>query len=176
LTKPLVFDATPLIYVVRVSMSETLRRLRDPKLMPQSVYHELLKGERLGKPEASVVRELVDEGTMKVSSPANTSVVHRLIKLAAEDEGKPLHRAEAEAIALSLELRGVVISDDHVARSTANLVNAEVHGTGYLVGRMYQERHISKDEAMRKVGEMRRAGWRLAEDDYQAILDHPRGA
>jgi hypothetical protein len=41
---------------------------------------------------------------------------------------------------------------------------------------MYQERHISKDEAMRKVGEMRRAGWRLGEDDYQAILNHLRAA
>jgi len=77
---------------------------------------------------------------------------------------------------LSMELGGVVISDDHVARSTARLVNAELHGTGYLVGRMYQERHLSKDEAMRKVGEMRSAGWRLGEDDYQAILDHLRAA
>ena len=176
MTKPLVFDATPLIYVIRVSMAESLRRLRDPKFLPQGVYDELLKGERLGKPEASVIRELVDEGAVKVSRPADTSVVHKLIKLAAEDEGKPLHRAEAEAIALSKELGGVVISDDHVARSTARLVNAELHGTGYLLGRMYQERHISKDEAMKKIGEMRRAGWRLGEDDYQAILDHLRAA
>jgi len=74
LTKPLVFDATPLIYVIRVSMAVSLRRLRDPKFLPQGVYDELLKGERLGKPEASVIRELVDEGAMKVSRPADTSV------------------------------------------------------------------------------------------------------
>jgi predicted nucleic acid-binding protein len=59
-----------------------------------------------------------------------------------------------------------------VARSTAVLVQAESHGTGYLLGRMFQEGLISKEEAVRKVTEMRKAGWRLSEDDYRTILDY----
>ena len=174
--KPLVFDATPLIYMIKVSLAESLRRLRDPKFLPQSVYDELMRGEPLGKPEASVIRELVEEATLKVTRPADTSAVRRLIKLAVEDERKPLHRAEAEAIVLAKELEGIVISDDHAARSTARLLDAELHGTGYVLGRMYEEGRISKEEAIRKVGEMRRAGWRLSEDDYHTILDHLRTA
>jgi predicted nucleic acid-binding protein len=174
LTGPLIFDATPLIYLVKVSLAESLRKLRTPKFLPQGVYEELLKGEPLGKPEASILRELTEEAAINVIRPTDTPFVGRLIKLAAEDERKPLHRAEAEAIALAKELGGVVISDDRAARSTAKLVHVELHGTGYLLGRMYRESHISKEEAATKVSEMRRAGWRLSEDDYRAILDHLR--
>ena len=170
--KPLVFDATPLIYMIKVSLAESLRSLDDPKFLPASVYEELLKGEPLGKPEASVIRELVKQAAININRPADASQIRRLIKLAVEDERKPLHRAEAEAIVLAKERGGIVMSDDHVARSTASLTRTELHGTGYLLGRMYREGHISKEEAMTKVGEMRRAGWRLSEDDYRAILDY----
>jgi hypothetical protein len=37
---------------------------------------------------------------------------------------------------------------------------------------MFQEGLISKEEAVRKVTEMRKAGWRLSEDDYRTILDY----
>jgi predicted nucleic acid-binding protein len=104
--------------------------------------------------------------------PTDSSFVRRLIRLAAEGERKPLHAAEAEALALATELKGMVISDDHVARSTAKLVQAELHGTGYPIGRMYREGHVSKEEAKAKVREMRREGWRLSEDDYRNILDY----
>lgn len=172
MTKSLVFDTTPLIYMIKVSLAESLRSLGDPKFLPPRVYEELLKGEPLGKPEASMIRELVKQGAININQPADASQVRRLIKLAVDEERKPLHRAEAEALVLAKELGGIVISDDHVARSTARLTRTELHGTGYLLGRMYREGHISKEEAMTKVGEMRRAGWRLGEDDYRAILDY----
>ena len=172
MTRPLIFDATPLIYTIRVSLSEALRKTVDPKYVPQGVYDELLKGELLGRPEATKIRELVEEGQLAVMKPADSSFVRRLIRIAAEGERKPLHSAEAEALALAKELRGIVISDDHVARSTAKLVRVELHGTGYLIGRMCREGHVSKEEAMAKVREMRGEGWRLSEDDYRNILDY----
>lgn len=171
MAKPLVFDTTPLIYLVRVSLTEPLRRLSNPKLLPQSVYEELMKGEALGKPEASMIRELVEHATITVVQPRNVSLVRRLVSIAVEGESKPLHRAEAEALALTKEVKGIMIADDQAARSTARLIDAELHGTGYLLGKMYEERYISKHEAMAKVRDMRRAGWRLSEDDYRGILD-----
>jgi len=174
LAKTLIFDTTPLIYMIKVSLTESLRKLRDPKILPQGVYDELLKGEPLGKSESSVIHELVDDSAVKVTREIDASLVRRLIRLTADDEGKPLHRAEAEALALAKELGGVVISDDHAARSAARIVQVELHGTGYLLGRTYQEGQISKEEVIKKVGEMRRLGWRLSEDDYHAILEHLR--
>ena len=107
--------------------------------MPESVYEELMRGETEGKPEASVIRELVEDATVTVTRPRNTSLVRRLVKIAAEDPRKPLHMAEAEALALARELDGIMIADDHVARSTAKMIHAELHGTGYILGKMYLE-------------------------------------
>jgi hypothetical protein len=39
-----------------------------------------------------------------------------------EGEDKSLHRAEAESLVVTIELEGVLIADDQVARSTAVLV------------------------------------------------------
>jgi len=174
LTKPLVFDATPVIYVIRASLAEALRRLLNQKFLPETVYEELMVGEAHGKPEAAVIRELVEEGAFTITRPRSTPQVKRLMKIAVEDENKPLHKAEAEALAIAKELDGILIADDHAARSTAKLMQAECHGTGYLLGRMYQEGEIPRDEAIRKLTEMRRAGWRLSEDDYRTILDYLR--
>ena len=153
-------------------MTEALRRLQNKKFLPETVYEELMVGEAQGKPEAAVIRELVEEAAFTLTRPHNTLLVKRLMKIAVEDENKPLHKAEAEALATANELDGILIADDHAARSTAKLMQLECHGTGYLLGRMYQEGEIPKDEAIRKLTEMRRAGWRLSEDDYRTILDY----
>jgi len=174
LARPLIFDSTPLIYMVRVSLSNLLRELDEPKIITTSVYNELLKGEALGKPEATAIRGLVDEKTIKLQDPKDEGFVSRIVKLAAEKERRPLHRAEADALALAKELEGVVISDDHVARSVARLIGIELHGTGYVLGRIYKAGRISKNEMLRNVGEMRRSGWRITEEDYGEILNYLR--
>ena len=174
MAKALVFDTTPLIYMIRVSLSEALGSLDNPKILPQSVYDELLVGEGSGFPEATVIRELVDAKNVMVTRPRNPSLAGKLVKIAAENQNRPLHVAEAEALAIAKELNGILIADDQAARSAARLIGAESHGTGYLLGRMFQRGQISKEEAVRKVTEMRRAGWRLSEDDYRTILDYLR--
>jgi len=174
LTKPLVFDTTPVIYIIRASLRGALRRLQNQKFLPETVYEELMVGEAQGKPEVAVIRELVEEAAFILTRPRSTSQVKRFMKIAVEGENKPLHRAEAEALAIAKELDGILIADDHAARSTAKLMQVECHGTGYLLGRMYQEGEIPRDEATRKLTEMRRAGWRLSEDDYRTILEYLR--
>ncbi len=173
-TKPLVFDTTPVIYVIKGSLGGALRRLQNQKFLPETVYEELMVGEAQGKPEVAVIRELVEEAALILTQPRSASEVKRLMKIAVEGENKPLHRAEAEALAIAKELDGILIADDHAARSTAKLMQVECHGTGYLLGRMYQEGEMRRDEAIGKLTEMRRAGWRLSEDDYRTILEYLR--
>lgn len=174
MTKSLVFDTTPVIYIIKASLAEALRRLQNQKLLPGTVYEELMVGEAQGKAEATVIRELVEEGGFILTRPRSLSLVKRLMKIAVEDENKPLHRAEADGLAIAKEIDGILIADDHAARATAKLMQVECHGTGYLLGRMYQVGEIPRDEAIRKLTEMRRAGWRLSEDDYRTILDYLR--
>jgi len=78
------------------------------------------------------------------------------------------------AFRLAKELEGVAIGDDHAARSVAELIGIELHGTGYILGRIYKTGRISKSELVRKVVEMRRLGWRIAEEDYEKVLDYLR--
>jgi len=172
LARRLIFDSTPLIYMARVSLTDFLRGLDEPKLTTASVYDELLKGESLGKPEATALRGLFDEDTIRLQDPKDESFVMRVVKLAVEKERKPLHRAEAEVLALAKELDGVAICDDHVARSVARLIGIKLHGTGYILGRMYKAGRISKNEMLGYVSEMRRSGWRIREEDYERILDY----
>lgn len=174
MAKPLIFDSTPLIHIAKASLSNSLVQLDQPKFTTTSVYKELLKGEALGKPEARILRGLIEEKAIKLQDPKDVAYVLKIVKIAAEKEKTPLHKAEADIIALSKELDGVVISDDHVARSVARLVSVELHGTGYVLGRMYKARAVSRDELLRKVGEMRRSGWRIAEEDYERLLDYLR--
>jgi len=172
LARPVIFDSTPLIYMVRVSLSNLLKGLGEPKIITRSVYEELLKGEALGKPEATALRGLIDEKTIRLEDPKEKGFVLKIVKLAAEKERRPLHRAEADVLALTKELEGVAISDDHVARSIARLIGIELHGTGYILGRIYKAGRISKNELLKNVSEMRRSGWRITEEDYGKILDY----
>ena len=174
MTKPLVFDTTPVIYIIKASLAEALRRLQNPKFLPETVYEELMAGEAQGKPEVAVILELVEEAALILTQPRSASEVKRLMKIAVEGENKPLHRAEAEALAIAKEFDGILIADDHAARSTAKLMQVECHGTGYLLGRMYQKGEMRREEAIGKLTEMRRAGWRLSEDDYRTILEYLR--
>jgi len=98
----------------------------------------------------------------------------KIVRLAAEKERKPLHKAEADVLALTKELDGVAISDDHVARSVAKLIGIELHGTGYILGRMYKAGRISKNQMLKNASEMRCSGWRVREEDYEKILDYLR--
>ena len=174
MARPIILDSTPLIYIARVSLLDLLRGLDEPKITTTSVYDELLKGEQLGKPEATALRELIDEKTIKLQDPEDSGYVLKIVKLAAEKERKPLHKAEAEVVTLAKQLDGVAISDDHVARSVARLIGIELHGTGYLLGRIYKAKRISKNKLVEKVSEMRRSGWRMTEDDYEEIIDYLR--
>lgn len=174
MVRPLVFDSTPLIYFAKVSLSSLLRVLDEPKIITMGVYNELLRGGALGKPEARVLRGLVEEKVITVQDPKDVGFVLRIVKVAAEKERDPLHRTEADILALAKELDGVAISDDHVAKSVARLIGIELHGTGYLLGRMYKAGRMSRDELLGYLGEMRRYGWRASEEEYERILNYLR--
>ena len=55
---------------------------------------------------------------------------------------------------MAKELNGIAIADDQVARSVARLLGIELHGTGYILGKIFATEK-SKEELMEKVKEMR---------------------
>jgi hypothetical protein len=79
--------------------------------------------------ETRSYRELVEAEGFMLTRPRSLSGVKRLMRVAVEIENKPLHGAEAEALAIIKGLHGILIADDHDARYTARLMQVECHGT-----------------------------------------------
>jgi predicted nucleic acid-binding protein len=171
--KPLVFDSTPLIHLTRVSLAKSIRDILGEKFTTTQVFDEIVReGKKQGAPEASLLESLFKEKTIKVRNPTEKDFLKFVKEMAAESEKQPLHEAEAEVLCLAKELNGMVIADDKVVRTVAKLLEIEMHGTGYILGKIYAGKKITKEELMRKVKEMHDTGWRVSAEDYVRITEY----
>ena len=173
LIKPLVLNSTPLIYLSKVSLAVLFSEIPEQKFTTPAVYHEMVeKGEEKGAPEAEILKSLFENTIIQIYRLRDRKLAENLIKVAAKIEEQPLHEAEAEILAAAKELNGVVIADDHVVRSVAILFGIELHGTGYLLGKIYSIGKITKKALVEKVRDMRSLGWHISAEDYLDIIDY----
>ena len=171
--KPLVFDSTPLIYLTKSSLAELLKEISQPKFTTASVFEEEVReGKKKKAPEASFLETLFKEEIIKVHSVSNKKYLNYVKEMAAESEMQPLHDAEAEVLCLTKELNGIAIADDQVARSVARILGIELHGTGYILGKIFATGKINKEKLIEKVKEMRNSGWYVSAEDYLKIIDY----
>jgi predicted nucleic acid-binding protein len=171
--KPLVFDSTPLIYLTRSSLAEFLKEIIQPKYTTASVFEEVVcEGKRNRAPESSLLETLFKKEIIKVQTISNKGYLKYVKEMAAGKEMQPLHEAEAEVLCLTKELNGVAVADDKVAKSVARILGIELHGTGYILGKIYATGKIDKEKLVEKVKEMRDSGWYLSAEDYLKIIDY----
>ena len=174
--KPLLFDSTPLIYLTRASLSKFLSDIPTEKITTQKVFNEVVEqGKKKGAPEASLLERLFKEQTIQLKSPANKGYLKLVLEIASENEKQPLHEAEAEVLCLAKECQGIAIADDKAVRAVARLLEIEVHGTGYLLGKLFMAKKLTKGELIEKIDEMRSAGWRVSPEDYLKITSYLMG-
>jgi predicted nucleic acid-binding protein len=171
--KPLVFDSTPLIYLTKSSFAELLKEVSEPKFTAASVFAEVVReGKKKKAPEASLLETLFKEEIIKVHNISNKKYLNYVKEMAAENEMQPLHEAEAEVLCVTKELNGVAIADDQVARSVARILGTELHGTGYILGKIFATGKIDNEKLIEKVKEMRDSGWYVSAEDYLKIIDY----
>ena len=171
--KPLVFDSTPLIYLTKSSFAELLKEVSEQKFTTASVFAEVVReGKKKKAPEASLLETLFKEEIIKVHNVSNKEYLNYVKEMAAENEMQPLHEAEAEVLCVTKELNGAAIADDQVARSVARILGAELHGTGYILGKIFAIGKIDKEKLIEKVKEMRDSGWYVSAEDYLKIIDY----
>ncbi len=171
--KPLIFNSSPLIYLAKVSLLNTLKELPEEKFTVTKVFNEVVEeGKKKGAPEASILENLLQQQIIKIRNPDNEEYIKFVKKISAETERQPLHEAEAEVLCLAKQLNGIAIADEKAARSVAKLLRIELHGTGYILGKMFVMGKIKKEELLNKLNEMRRAGWRLSAEDYLRLLEY----
>jgi len=156
-----IFNSIPLIYLSKVSLSWIFEELEGEKLIPETVYHEVVvKGKKVGAIDAFIVDELIGKEVFKV------------IKVKPIDwlrEVKELHRGEIEVLSLAKEMNGIAITDDSIAREIGEILGVKVHGSLYLIFLMLKGM-IDKKTAVDKVNEMIKKGFRLSSDVYSEFL------
>ncbi len=162
--KPLIFDATPLIYLGKTNLIEKIKHFPEDKYTTQSVCREVVyAGKNSGKQEAFIIEKLIKNKVIKVKTPANREYISTL------RENPKIHEADADVLALATELNGVALMDDEEARGMAEIERIEHHGTIYLLLRMMKMKLITKEEVFAYLNKMIHMGWRCSTELYAEI-------
>lgn len=168
--KPLIFDATPLIYLGKVKFIEKVKHFPEDKYTTKSVYREVVEeGKKSGRPEVFMIEDLIKSGTIKIKTPANKRYIKHL------KENPKIHEGDADVLALASELNGIALMDDEEARGMAEVEGVEHHGTIYLLLRMMKMKLVTKEKALAGLNEMIRMGWRCSTELYAEIVMAMRG-
>ena len=164
--KPLVLDATPLIYIAKVGLSKIFEDLKDEKLTPPEVKREVVdEGKRKGIPDAIILEKMFQNNVFKVTRSKNQGFSARLL------ETNGLHMTDAEVLAIARERDGIAIVDDEVARKTARICGISYVGTSYILMRAVVQGLVTKERAKLALNEMISAGWRCSVESYAKIME-----
>lgn len=135
--EPIVIDSTCLIGLERIGKLNILPKLFEPILIPDEVFNEF--------------------GSsffwLNVETPTNLALINAL-KLSIDD-------GEAEAIALALEKKCKILSDDKQARSAAKKLGLKVIGT---IGMFIEAKQMGLIELLEPIlDDLENKGFRMSE-------------
>jgi len=164
--KPLVFNATPLIYITKVGLIKVFEGLKNEKLTSPQVKREVVdEGKRKGVPDAIILEKMFQNKVFKVTKPKNQKFLTILL------ETKGLHITDAEVLAIAKERDGIAVVDDEVARKTAKIYGIAYVGTPYILMKAVLQGMITKEKAKQAINEMVFAGWRCSVESYAKIME-----
>jgi predicted nucleic acid-binding protein len=164
--KPLIFNATPLIYLIKIGLSKIFEQLKDEKLTSPSVKIEVVdEGKRKGVADAIILDKLFLKGVFKIVKPKDEVFLGSILQT------RGLHIADAEVLTIAKEQRGTAIIDDEVARKTAKIYGISYAGTPYILAKAVSEEIVTKEKAKQAINEMVYAGWRCSIETYAKIME-----
>ena len=162
---PFIFNATPLIYLAKVSLIDKIRELPEKKYIPRPVYDDVVtKGKELGLADALKVEKLIEEGVIEIKSPSDDRFTKHLL------ENPKIHLADAEALSLAKELQAIALMDEEESRSIADIEKISNRGTIYLLFRFLKKGIIKKKEFIDNLNKMIEEGWRCSIELYSKII------
>jgi len=160
-----VFNASPLIHLVKAGLSSLVERLDGEKYTVPAVFHEVVEvGKALRYPDALTTEEIIKRKIITVRNPSAT-ILQVIIRT-----HKDVHKGEAEVIALTKEINAVAIVDDSVARAIARIHDVRVEGAYGIILRALVKGHISKDEAEDSLQKLVSSGWRCDVELYNKLI------
>ncbi len=163
--KPLVFNATPLIYITKVGLSKVFEDLKGEKLTSSHIKREVVdEGKCKGVPDAIILEKMFKNNVFKVTEAESKKFLASLL------ETRGLHITDAEVLAIAKERDGIAVIDDEVARKTARIYGISYVGTPFILVRAVFEGLVTKERAKQAINEMIFAGWRCSVESYAKIM------
>ena len=162
--KPLIFDATPLIYLARVGLANLLETIPAPKFASRSVFTEVVEdGRTKGHADALALARLFEVKAINIVDASDKAILRTLRKI----NGLEQPDAETLAVAKDRDYRAVI--DDLLARRVARTYGIDFVGTPFILFLATQCRLLTKKDALRAVDDMIQAGWRCGPELYREI-------
>jgi predicted nucleic acid-binding protein len=162
--KPLVFDATPLIYLTKIGRIELILDTPARKFASKSVFREVVeRGMAKGLPDALVLGRLFEEKQISMLEPSDARLLRELGKIRGLGDG------DAETLTIAKEKQYRAVIDDQQARRVAKTYGVDFVGTPYILFTAISQGRITRDSAQVTVDDMIMAGWRCGPELYREI-------
>ncbi|CAJ53666.1 DUF3368 domain-containing protein [Haloquadratum walsbyi] len=160
-----VFDATPLISLVKIDRLALVQHLEASCVLPERVYEEVVEtGLEQGYPDARRIERSVDADRFDIVSVETTPLLSRLL------DNSNLSDADVAVLACADAHDGVAVMDETYGRDVAAAEGITTRGTAYLVLKLASEGTISVDDARTVIDAMIDEGWYCAPDVYAKIV------
>jgi predicted nucleic acid-binding protein len=162
--KPIVSNATPLIYLAKIGRLTLLRDIFGEVLIPNEVKKEVVdRGKELGEKDAYHIDKAIQDGWIIVR-PAE--IVDTPIKL---------HQGEASTLSLAIRTgQSEVLIDEVSARTAARLMSLTPRGTVYVLLKALEMKLINLNEFLTALSDLTESGFRLKEEVYLEAIRKAR--
>lgn len=163
--KPLIFDATPLIYLARVGLADVIEGIPARKFAARSVFGEVVeRGKAKGVADALVLARLFERGAITITDASDITLLGTLAKI------RGLEQPDAETLAIAKECGYRAVLDDLLARRVARTYGVDFVGTPHLIILGIDNSVLTKEEAVKAIDNMIEAGWRCGPELYRGII------
>ena len=156
-----VSNASPLIYLAKAGQLHLLRELYTEMLIPRKVLQETAGSKE--SPDALLIASAVDDGWLHVEDSA-----HNEANQLAESAG--IERGEAAAILLAREEDGLLLIDDKLGRSAAEILGVTCLGTVGVLLQAVSKFILQHDEFITILDRMIDLGFRLDSKVYRRAI------
>lgn len=147
----IIVDACSIILLARATVFEELTKWKNLTIS-EEVYNEVLKGKDKKLLDALLLERLVKEKNIGLKK-ANQKIVNKLIN------DFSLGYGEAESIALALESKNVLLTDNKQGRKAAKIYGLTLIGSIEVIVSLYKNKRINKEKSLSALHILRRHGW-----------------
>lgn len=145
----LVFDSTPLIHLSKVKILKKISELKPVKLIPASVYQEVVVGSE-DRDDAAYLSNLVENGVFEVVDVKKSIKMLPTVRLS---------DADIQVLSLAQERKGLAVMDEETGRKVAEQLNIETIGSVGILFTLLKQKIITKEEFRTAFNNMVDNGW-----------------